>query len=128
MENSMMINGVKYVREGEGTGEGSEDKFARDSNGLQYVILRCTGAGVHSGYLKEFDALTKTGKLYNSRRLWRWHGRTLSGLAIEGTDDPNQCKFGDVLPEITVTDVCEVIPCSERARISLESVAKWVND
>jgi len=123
MENRITVNGVDYVR---ADSEHLMDAVARSVEGRPYVIVRCTAAGVHSGYLysREGDEVV----LYNSRRLWRWHGRTLSGLAIEGTDNASECKFGDVLPVITLLGACEIIQCSEAARISLESVDKWVND
>lgn len=123
MEDRITVNGIEYVRADSQT---QGQTFAQSADGRPYVIVRCTSAGVHAGYLtsREGDEVV----LYNSRRLWRWHGRTLSGLAIEGTDDPSQCKFGDVLPVITLLGACEIIPCSEAARISLEGVSLWVND
>jgi len=116
------INGVEYVRKSD-----AQPEMAK-TDGLIYVIVRCRNAGVHAGYLavKTSEDLT----LVKSRRLWRWHGRTISGLAVEGTDDPSQCKFGDPLPELILNanDWCEIIPCTEKARESLEGVAKWQND
>lgn len=102
-------------------------KPAEDHAGRPYVIARCRDAGVHAGYLIEEDRANRVVVLGDSRRLWRWHGRTLSGLALEGTDDPSQCKFGDVLTRITLADWCELIPCSEAARVSIQSIPEWIN-
>jgi hypothetical protein len=95
--------------------------------GMPYVIVRCSEAGVHAGYLASRDDEHRIAELVAARRLWRWHGRTLSGLASEGTDDPKLCKFGDPI-DLTVAGWCEIIPCSEKARRSLVGVARWVND
>jgi hypothetical protein len=122
MDSRITVNGIEYVR------EDMLDKkdLATDPEGREFVIVRATGAGVHAGYLLE--QTDTTVKLAASRRLWRWHGRTLSGLALEGTDDVSQCKFGDALPKITIAGWCEIIPCTEKARESLQSVPLWVND
>lgn len=96
-------------------------------DGLPYVIVRCSAAGVHAGYLKSRDDANNVVELVAARRLWQWHGRTLSGLAVEGTDDPSKCRFGDPV-DITLAGWCEIIPCTEAARVSLEGVKRWVND
>lgn len=95
-------------------------------SGLPYCIIRCSGAGVHAGYLQQKTATEVV--LKNSRRLWRWWGKTLSGLATEGTFAPEKCKFADPVPTIILSGWCEIIPCSEKARKSLEGVAPWKSD
>jgi hypothetical protein len=115
----IIVNGVAYV---------PESTAAAITDGLKYVIARCSAAGVHAGFLKSLDLATASAVLLNSRRIWRWHGRTLSGLAIEGTDDASKCKFGDELAEITVLGVCEIIQCTTVAMGSLRGVGKWKND
>lgn len=118
---SVIINGVEYVPK-------SQTAAFCESGEYPYVIVRCSAAGVHAGYLASSgNGDGNNIELTQSRRLWRWHGRTLSGLAIEGTDDVSQCKFGDTLPRITLFGACEIIHCTEAARLSLESVPKWVN-
>jgi hypothetical protein len=101
--------------------------MALDGESRPYVIVRASGAGVHSGWMLA-DRGAERIVLGGSRRLWRWHGRTLSGLALEGPDDLNQCKFGDVLPEITILGACEIIPCTEISRERIAAVSTWVND
>jgi len=100
-----------------------EDK----TEGLRYCIVRCTQAGVHAGFVKERNGQEVT--LLKTRRLWRWWGKTLSGLASEGTFAPEKCKFSDEIEEITVLDACEIIPCTDKAIKSLrEDVGPWQND
>jgi hypothetical protein len=117
---TIMIDDVLYVR-----ADSVETKSAV-VDGLSYCVVRCHDAGVHSGFVKERKS--REVVLLKSRRLWRWWGKTLSGLAIEGTTAPEKCKFADELAEITVLDACEVIPCTEIAMKSLRGVAKWTND
>jgi hypothetical protein len=114
------INGVAYVRK-----DAIQDspKYTED-----FVIVRCKDAGVHAGYLSyEPETLIDVVKLKGSRRLWRWWGKTLSGLALEGTFAPEKCRFGDPV-DITLCGWCEILPCTERARDSLLGVAPWKND
>jgi hypothetical protein len=118
---SVIINGVEYV-------EAKQQPIAIDDQNRPYVIVRCRDAGVHAGYLVVEDRANGVAELAYSRRLWRWHGRTLSGLALEGTTDASRCKFGPVLPAITLRDWCEIIPCSQAAVESLAEVAEWVNE
>ena len=58
----------------------------------KYVIVRTYSAGVFAGTL-----VSRTGQevvLRNARRLWFWSGAaSLSQLAMEGTQDPANCKF-----------------------------------
>lgn len=122
MENkpiSIKIDDVEYVR-------ADSVKLATETDGMRYCIIRCKDAGVHAGWVKE-----RAGRevvLVNSRRLWRWWGKTLSGLAMEGTFRPSDCKFAAEIPEIRLLDACEIIPCTQKAIDSLRGVAPWKND
>jgi hypothetical protein len=120
MKDRVEIDGITYIR------EGALEK-AKDKEGRPFAIIRCRNAGVHAGFVVERNGTEV--KLSTSRRLWRWHGRTLSGLALEGPDDVSLCKFGPTLPRIEVLDACEVIPCTEQARrVILEEVPEWENE
>jgi len=114
------INGVDYVRKDSvQTGE-----MAKNTDGLPYVILRTHSAGVFAGYLASREG--KEAKLYNSRRMWYWDGAaSLSQLGQEGTKKPENCKFPCELTEQDLTEVIEVIYCTEKARLSIASVKVW---
>ena len=92
------------------------------------VIIRASRAGVFFGTLKD-KQYTPAGVeviLQNSRRLWYWSGAaSLSQLATEGVKDPESCKFTVVVPSHIVEQVIEIIPCSEDAIKSIESVKVW---
>lgn len=65
-------------------------------------------------------------KLANCRRLWYWDGAaSISQLAVNGTTNPHECKFTVTVPEIEILDVIEIIPCSDEAVKSIESVPVW---
>ena len=87
----------------------------------KYVICRCVNAGVHAGTLMSKDGTNV--ELTNSRRLWSWKandGVALSGLSQFGLQSG---KVDTLLPEISLTDVIEIIPCSEKAKETIH-VAK----
>ena len=109
------INGSEYIR---------SDLVPDEPEG-DYVIVRCSGAGVHAGYLAAKSATEVT--LTRSLRLWRWHGRTLNGLAVDGPDDPGKCKFGPEQPKVDLSGWHEIEYCTERARIALQAVREWQN-
>ena len=92
------------------------------------VIIRADRAGVFFGTLKQ-KRETPAGvevELENSRRIWYWSGAaSLSQLATEGTKNPGDCKFTVVVPHHTVMQVIEIIPCTEEAIKSIESVKVW---
>jgi hypothetical protein len=114
----VVIDGVIYVKESE--------QLADELNGMRYCIIRCYRAGVHAGYVKERNGPEVT--LLKTRRLWRWYGKTLSGLAKDGSFAPEKCKYSDKIEEITVLDACEIIPCTEAGKKSIEGVAPWKNE
>ena len=116
---TIVIDDVKYVR---------EDSIAKQEtlNADGYVIVRCDRAGVFFGYLSETDLSNGIVKLRNARRLWYWSGAaSLSQLAVDGTSKPSACKFPVALAHIQVTGVLEVIPCTQKAVDSINSVAIW---
>ena len=95
------------------------------------VIIRAKSAGVFFGTVKEVND-TAAGRevvLNNSRRIWYWDGAaSISQLAVEGTKEPGECKFTVTVPEHSVIQVIEVIPCTDEAVKSIESVKVWRND
>jgi hypothetical protein len=95
---------------------------------LPYAIVRCHDAGVHAGYIKEHKTGTREVLLVNSRRLWRWWSTgSLSALAIYGphADHIDECRFAVVLPNLLVSDMCEIIYCTPIAKKAIEGVPEW---
>ena len=86
----------------------------------QYVIARCYSAGVHAGEVVSADG--ENVILKDSRRLWSWkakEGVALSGVAQSGIT--SNCKIDTLNPLIALTGVCELIPCTLKAKESINA-------
>ena len=113
------IDGIEYVK------KENQTTKTKLMNGLEYCIVRTYSAGVFAGY---YDRKIKgqEGIVFNARRLWRWQGSaTLSQFAKNGTSKPNECQFPCEVDEIDLKQIIEVIPCSEKAKKSIDSVPVW---
>ena len=115
---SIMIDDTKYVKEG-------CSNIAELVDGLQYSVIRTYSAGVHIGYVKEFGTKQpQYAKLLKSRRLHYWtNACSLSQVAMDGVADGSRIAIE--LPEIELTDVIEVIPCSRKAAEFFKSAKVW---
>ena len=88
------------------------------------VIVRGDRSGVFFGTLAEKDG--REVKLEKCRRIWYWDGAaSISQLAVDGTSNPEGCKFTVTVDEIEILDVIEIIPCTEKAIESIEGVEEW---
>lgn len=88
------------------------------------VIIRGERSGVEFGTLVAQNGREVT--LHNARRIWYWDGAaTISQLAKDGTSKPNECKFTVTVESITILDVLEIIPCTDKAIKSIEGVPVW---
>lgn len=93
-------------------------------NNNTYYIIRADRAGVFFGHIK--DRRGSEVDMTDVRRLWYWRGAcSLSQLAVDGTKDPNECKFTVTVPEMTILGVIEVIPCTADAIKSILGVKEW---
>lgn len=116
--NKVTINGVDYVP--------LEDapKINVNVEGLTYCIIRTFSAGVHAGFVKE--RCGKEVTLVAARRLWQWAGAfTLSEIAVSGVKKPKECKFSTTVPEITLTEAIEIIPCTNIAYQCIKEVEDY---
>ena len=111
------INGIKYVPKG-------SYQPAVKLGEYPYVVIRADRAGVFAGYLKEKKDTEVT--LCQVRRLWYWSGAaSCSQLAEQGTSKPTECKFTAPNREITIKNWIEILPATEKARVSIEGVKVW---
>ena len=112
------INSVTYVP------KESVAVKAEKMDGLEYVIVRTYSAGVFAGYLKKKEGQEVT--LLKARRIWFWDGAaSLSQLAMEGTQKPNNCKFPQEVEKVGLWQAIEIIDCTEKARKSIQGVPIW---
>ena len=89
----------------------------------KYCIARCYSAGVHAGTVE--SVYGENVILRDSVRLWSWkatNGVALSGVAQSGIDR-DKCKIDSTNPVIYITGVCELIPCSDKAKESISGKA-----
>jgi hypothetical protein len=90
----------------------------------QKVIIRADRAGVFFGEIKERNG--SEAVLTNCRRLFYWTGAaSLSQLAVDGVTKPRECKFTVTVDEMTVLGMIEIIPCTDKAIDSINSVPVW---
>jgi hypothetical protein len=116
--NELTINGIVYVP------KGSSVEATKNTDELEYVIVRTQSAGVFAGRLisRNHDECM----LADSRRLWYWSGAaSLSELAVRGVRRPRDCKFTVAVSEIQLIGVIEVIPTTDTARLSILEVEEW---
>ena len=92
-------------------------------------VIRADRAGVFFGTVTN-KTVTPGGynevELKDVRRLWYWDGAaSLSQLATEGVKAPDNCKFTVIVPEMVVSGVIEIIPCTEQAVQNIQAVPEW---
>lgn len=88
------------------------------------VLIRGDRSGVFFGTLAAKDG--QEVKLEKCRCLWYWDGAaSISQLAVDGTTTPSNCKFTVTVDEIEILDAIEIIPCTDKAIESIESVGVW---
>jgi hypothetical protein len=115
----LTVNGITYVPK-----DSVQSKLKNSLDGLQCVVIRTYSAGVFYGYLSKKDG--QEVELLNAKRIWVWYGAaSLSQLSVDGVSRPTECKIPVAVPSITLLQVIEIIPLSEKAFNSLESVPVW---
>jgi hypothetical protein len=91
---------------------------------MKYVIVRTYTAGVFAGNLE-----SRTGRevvLRNARRIWFWSGAaSLSQLAVDGTSNPENCKFPVEVDRVELLEAIEILDVTEKAEASIRGVQVW---
>ena len=91
-------------------------------------IVRTYSAGVFytPDPIQERSADGKRGLITNARRIWYWKGAaSLSQLAVDGPQCPNECKFPAAVDRIELTEIIEVLDVSDKAKSVIEAVKVW---
>lgn len=116
--NELEINGITYVPKTEA------NKIAESFEGMPYCIVRTYSAGVFAAYIEKREG--KEATLRKARRIWYWEGAaSLSQLAVDGTSAPSKCKFPAEVDKIELTEVIEILYCTEKAKASIAEVKVW---
>lgn len=91
---------------------------------MKYQIVRTYSAGVFAGYV-----VSRNGRevvMKDARRLWYWSGAaSLSQLAIEGTKNPQECKFPCEVERVELLEAIEILDTTEIAEKSIREVKIW---
>lgn len=86
------------------------------------VVIRTYSAGVHVGILIRKSGTTAV--LADATRVWRWRGaNTLSELSQQGASN-EWTRISEMVPRIELTQVIEIIDCSDVAAINLRT-PRW---
>ncbi len=90
----------------------------------KYVIVRTYSAGVFAG-----NMVSRKGQevvLSNARRLWYWAGAaSLSQLATDGTNNPDNCKFPVEVSKVELLQAIEILDVTTVAEKSIKGVPVW---
>ena len=114
---TMMIDEQLYVRS-------DVSEPANKLEGMEYCIVRTYSAGVFAGYVESRDG--QEVSMRYSRGIWYWDGACgLSQLAKDGTNKPENCKFTVGIDKRKVLQAIEILPCTEKARKSIQGVKIW---
>jgi len=88
------------------------------------VVVRADRAGVFFGTLKEQKGNSVI--MENVRKLWQWYGACgVEELAVNGTTQPNDCKFTVTVTEMEIANAIQIIPATEKAVKIIEGVREW---
>lgn len=90
----------------------------------EYKIVRTYSAGVFAGYVESRNGQEVV--MTNARRIWYWAGAaSLSQLAMEGTSEPESCKFPCEVDRVELLQVIEILDVTEKAKKSIAQVEVW---
>lgn len=88
------------------------------------VIVRSDSAGVFFGKLLEKEGTEVI--LENARKLHYWEGAAaVEEICMVGTKNPSGCRFTVTVPLIGITEVSQILPCTEEAVKAITSVVEW---
>jgi hypothetical protein len=91
---------------------------------MEKYLFRCDRSGVFYGELVEQEG--QRAVIRNARKLYYWKGAVcLEQLCMEGTKEPDNCKFTVTVDKIEVFDLIQLLPCKQQAIDSIEGVKEW---
>lgn len=85
-------------------------------------IIRCDRSGVFFGTLASLQG--QTAELTNVRKIWYWEGaNAVEQISRDGVNINSQLTV--IVDAMVLTDVLQVLPCTDRAILNLESIEEW---
>jgi hypothetical protein len=87
----------------------------------EYKIVRTRSAGVFAGEIESKDGTSVV--MRNARQIWyRDEAGTLSQLAMEGTSNPENCKFPCPVDRVELFEVITILDCTDTAKKSIQGM------
>jgi hypothetical protein len=121
-ENEVELNGKTYVLKSSII---ITKPVKVSKKGMRYCVIRTYSAGVFAGWIHRKNK-GQEATIYDSRRLWYWKGaNSLSQLANDGVANPTECQFAQVVRETDLKQIIEIIPISEKGKLSIDEVKIW---
>lgn len=88
------------------------------------VIVRCDRSGVFYGTLVSVNK--QMVELSNFRKLFYWDGAAaIEQLSVDGVSNPKNCKFTISVESGIMSDMIQIIPCTEKSINSIDGVKEW---
>jgi len=88
------------------------------------VILRGDRSGLFFGTLESMDG--QVCRLSNARKLWYYSGAgAVEQISVDGVSNPENSKFTVWVKDMTITDMIQCLPCTEKAIDVIEKVKEW---
>lgn len=116
-QSELIVNGITYVRK-------DKSNAAINKDGKPFVIVRGDRSGVYFGWLESIEG--KEAVLLDARNAWYWSGAaSVMQMAMEGVKNKSSCKFTMPVPKLKLTDVIQLVECTEEAEENLKSVQIW---
>jgi hypothetical protein len=101
-------------------GDNKENHMINDT----YYIVRSKAAGVFAGYIESRNTLSVV--MVQARRLWYWSGASsLSQLAMDGPQRPDDCKFPCIVDRVEIFEVIEILDVTPVAEMAIKKVKIW---
>lgn len=88
------------------------------------VVVRGYQSGVFFGTL--VDRNGQEVELKECRNIWSWEGAAnLNQIAVDGIARLDRSRISMAVNSIILTDICEIIPLSDKAIKNLEGAEAW---
>jgi len=117
----IVIDGKEYVLK---ESIKQNTKAQPNKKGMEFCIVRTYSAGVFAGYIDRKKNKPEN-VVYEAIRLWQWFGASLSQVANDGFVDESKCKIPETVSEVSLTNIIEVLVCTEKARKSIQGIKRW---
>ena len=120
-KDKVTIDGIEYIRR-DLVRKYSPFNPEMNADGFEYVLVKTENNGIWIGYLKG-NVKHRTAHLIEAKNLYRYSiGTTLLDIAITGITENTQCDLSIMLQYTDLFDVTQIIPVTEAAKKSLDSI------